>query len=372
MADYTKTTDFAAKDGYASGNPSKAVVGTEIDDEFNNIATAVATKYDSTNVADTATAQAMLDDLTIITPAKVLDIFQGNGGMLEDIQALADPNADTVLGWDDSASAAIGWTIGTGLGTTAGGALEMSHLGIEDLTGPGGDRIMFWDQSSGATGWLTVSTGLTLSTTNLTTNDAQIAHDSLSGFVANEHIDHSSVSITAGNGLTGGGTIASTRTINVGAGSGISVAADSVALDISGLTNIEGNVVAATDSFLVNDGGTMKQIDWQDAGFPVQTSQTSQTLAASDMNTIMEFNSTYTLTIPLNSSVSLPVGSCVIICNDNASTYVTVTAAASVTLNSVNHAGGATAASDKVSPGGTACLIKTQTNEWYLSGNIED
>ena len=39
------------------------------------------------------------------------------------------------------------------------------------------------------------------------------------------------VSITAGNGLTGGGTIASNRTINVGAGSGISVAADSVAVD---------------------------------------------------------------------------------------------------------------------------------------------
>ena len=37
----------------------------------------------------------------------------------------------------------------------------------------------------------------------------------MSGFVANEHIDHSSVSISAGDGLSGGGTIASTRTLNV-------------------------------------------------------------------------------------------------------------------------------------------------------------
>ena len=47
------------------------------------------------------------------------------------------------------------------------------------------------------------------------TGSAQISHDSTTGFVANEHIDHSSVSITAGTGLNGGGTIASTRTLNV-------------------------------------------------------------------------------------------------------------------------------------------------------------
>ena len=44
---------------------------------------------------------------------------------------------------------------------------------------------------------------------------AQVSHDSTTGFVANEHIDHSSVSITAGTGLNGGGTIAATRTLNV-------------------------------------------------------------------------------------------------------------------------------------------------------------
>ena len=33
--------------------------------------------------------------------------------------------------------------------------------------------------------------------------------------LVNEHIDHSSVSIAAGTGLNGGGTIASTRTLNV-------------------------------------------------------------------------------------------------------------------------------------------------------------
>jgi hypothetical protein len=62
---------------------------------------------------------------------------------------------------------------------------------------------------------LTGGTGITLTGDTLSTTDSEIVHDNLSGFVANEHIDHSSVSITAGTGLNGGGTIVSTRTLNV-------------------------------------------------------------------------------------------------------------------------------------------------------------
>ena len=44
-------------------------------------------------------------------------------------------------------------------------------------------------------------------------SSAQVDHDSTTNFVANEHIDHTTVSISAGSGLSGGGTIASTRTL---------------------------------------------------------------------------------------------------------------------------------------------------------------
>ena len=46
MTDYTKATNFASKDSLSSGNSLKIVKGTEIDTEFNNIQTAVATKAD--------------------------------------------------------------------------------------------------------------------------------------------------------------------------------------------------------------------------------------------------------------------------------------------------------------------------------------
>lgn len=49
MSNYSKTTDFASKDALLTGNPLKVVKGTELDAEFVNIATAVATKEDTAN-----------------------------------------------------------------------------------------------------------------------------------------------------------------------------------------------------------------------------------------------------------------------------------------------------------------------------------
>jgi trimeric autotransporter adhesin len=44
---------------------------------------------------------------------------------------------------------------------------------------------------------------------------AGVNHDALQNFVANEHIDHSTVSISAGTGLTGGGDITANRSISM-------------------------------------------------------------------------------------------------------------------------------------------------------------
>lgn len=63
-----------------------------------------------------------------------------------------------------------------------------------------------------------------------TATQGTIDHDSLANFVANEHIDHSSVSVVAGDGLTGGGTIAANRTLTVVGGDGITANANDVAV----------------------------------------------------------------------------------------------------------------------------------------------
>lgn len=55
MSDYTKLTNYAVKDGYTSGNPAKVIKGTELDDEFNAISTAISTKVDSTDIIPVST-----------------------------------------------------------------------------------------------------------------------------------------------------------------------------------------------------------------------------------------------------------------------------------------------------------------------------
>lgn len=58
MANYTKSTNFASKDSLLTGNPSKLVRGSEIDTEYNNISTAIATKADLASPTLTGTPTA--------------------------------------------------------------------------------------------------------------------------------------------------------------------------------------------------------------------------------------------------------------------------------------------------------------------------
>jgi len=55
MSNYTKSTNFATKDTLPAGDSNKIVKGTEIDTEFNNIATAVSTKADTASPTFTGT-----------------------------------------------------------------------------------------------------------------------------------------------------------------------------------------------------------------------------------------------------------------------------------------------------------------------------
>lgn len=65
MSNYTKTTNFASKDNLSPGNPLKIVKGTEIDTEFNNIQTAVATKTDNASAAITGGSITGITDLAV-------------------------------------------------------------------------------------------------------------------------------------------------------------------------------------------------------------------------------------------------------------------------------------------------------------------
>lgn len=119
MSNYTKSVNFAAKDALASGDPLKIIRGTEIDTEYSNIATAVATKADTASPTFTGTitaaaatfsgnvtgvTQADTDDSTkFATTAFVRDILPP--GVIVDYGASAIPS-----GWLEADGTAVSRT----------------------------------------------------------------------------------------------------------------------------------------------------------------------------------------------------------------------------------------------------------------------
>ena len=99
-----------------------------------------------------------------------------------------------------------------------------STSGVITYTGPSASEVR---------AHLSAGTGINYSGGAFSTDDSEIDIHSLSGYVADEHIAHSGVSILAGSGLTGGGTIAASRTLNIGAGTGITVNTDDIAVNMS-------------------------------------------------------------------------------------------------------------------------------------------
>lgn len=338
MSDYSQITDFSVKDGLTTGNPAKLIKGSEFDAEFAAIQAAIGTKYDSNDLSDQGTAEAGTSNTVLMTPLRT----QQWG------EAWAAENAGAVLD-------------------------------IHDLSVPAGDRILFYDTSSSITRYLTASAadGITIDTTNLkltttsatnvtpATSDEFLIGDASDSYnikavtfgalegaltIANQSdastrgVDHSAVSITAGTGLSGGGTIASTRTIN---------------LDISGLTSMTAAPVG-TDSFLYNDGGTMKQMTYNQVALPSRNVSSSGNFASTDVGEIVYWTGTSgTLTMP----TGVGQDDCFIIVINSGSGTLSI-AGSGVTITSANSL-------TDIPAGGIACLFRESSTVWFLGGSLE-
>ena len=131
------------------------------------------------------------------------------------------------------------------------GTVAVSRKSVS-VTDAGGDGSLSYNNSTGVITYtgpsatevrahFTGGKGIAITTGNVSIDSAELysqyKHDNFNDFVANEHIDHSGVTLTAGNGLTGGGTIAASRTFAVGAGVGIKVSADAVSIDSAEIVN---------------------------------------------------------------------------------------------------------------------------------------
>lgn len=114
MSDYTKITDFAAKDSLAAGDPDKLVLGAEIDAELTALSSAIATKADTSDfgtIADIdyssvykqhtaakATQESTLTDgATITIDCQLSNVFQVTLGGNRTMAAPTNPLRGQVI-----------------------------------------------------------------------------------------------------------------------------------------------------------------------------------------------------------------------------------------------------------------------------------
>jgi len=84
-------------------------------------------------------------------------------------------------------------------------------------------------------------------------SDVAIDHDALQNFVADEHVAHSGVTLTAGAGLTGGGDITASRSFDVVGGYGVTVNANDIEVSNSDIRAlVSANFASGDGNFTYN------------------------------------------------------------------------------------------------------------------------
>ena len=144
MSNYTQTTNFATKDALASGNPLKVVKGTEINVEFANIATAVATKLDDGEAINNTTIGATTPSTGAFTTLSATGVTTLSNAVLPVIDniKLGYTTTATAAGTTTLTSASNNQQFFTGsttqtvvLPVTSTLALGLSYLIVNNSTG---------------------------------------------------------------------------------------------------------------------------------------------------------------------------------------------------------------------------------------------
>jgi hypothetical protein len=103
MSDYVKATNFAIKDGLPTGDPNKKVKGTEINDEFVAIQTAIATKANLSSPAligsPTAPTPSISDNSSIIVTSAWVRALINTIEPIGTIKAWAGTVGSIPAGW---------------------------------------------------------------------------------------------------------------------------------------------------------------------------------------------------------------------------------------------------------------------------------
>lgn len=144
MSDYTKSTDFASKDSLPSGNAAKIVKGTEIDTEFNNIATSIATKADLASPSFTGTVSFS----SVTATSATIGSAAISGGAITGITDLAIADGGTGASTASAARSNLG-TVADTAGNGIAARTSANTLTARTITAGTGISISNGDGVSG-------------------------------------------------------------------------------------------------------------------------------------------------------------------------------------------------------------------------------
>lgn len=252
-------------------------------------------------------------------------------------------------------------TQGTGLSITSGASTLT--VGLDTANSRNVDHTaVTLTAGAGLTGGGDISASLTFNVgagTGISVDADSVGLDTAS----TRNTDHASVTLTAGDGLTGGGDISASRTFNVGAGTGITVNADDIEVDPAVVALLSG--ATFTGEVILPDAGPSDVYSAGYRGEPVNEIAADYTLVLSDAGkTIYHDNATpHTVTIPANASVAYPRGTRVRFVNRSGSGAVTI----AITSDTLRFAGSASTGSRTLAADGMAEAVKTDTTEWYIA-----
>jgi hypothetical protein len=175
MSNYTKTTDFAAKDTLPGGDTNKVVRGSEFETEFDAISTAIATKSDTAGPTFTGTVTIPTVDINAgAIDGTVIGASSAAAGTFTNLVATsADINGGTVDGATIGGSSAGAGTFTnlTASGTVNFNGATVSNLGTittANLDGGTADNIVIGGSTAAA------GTFTTLAATSATVGGAAV------------------------------------------------------------------------------------------------------------------------------------------------------------------------------------------------------
>ena len=156
-------------------------------------------------------------DLEVVTIGSSLDYTRPTLNTIQDIRTSASP---TFVGLTLSSIAVEDTDVDKFLVDSSG--VIKYRTGAQVLSDIGGiGATLTQEQVEDYAGTLVANATGTHTGISITYQDATgdidfiVDHDAASNFVANEHIDHTNITLTAGTGLTGGGDISANRTFAV-------------------------------------------------------------------------------------------------------------------------------------------------------------